>query len=212
MNENLPRVTYAREVLPTNVTKALFLAGPTPRGGGYSWRTEALSTLEKLGYNGDVFVPEPRDGKWDTNYVDLVEWEEAAMHAADCIVFWMPRDLDGATYGVPMPAFTTNDEWGVWKASGKVVWGAPEYAELVRYQEHYADKLGVPHSGRRSRPRSPEWERGRLVLGVEPKCPCTSGGSQSSSAQPRAAPSCRDPAACSYPLSPHRDGLRCSYR
>jgi hypothetical protein len=43
-----------------------------------------------------------------------------------------------------MPAFTTNDEWGFWKASGKVTWGAPPEAVKVTYQWYYAQKLEVP--------------------------------------------------------------------
>lgn len=141
---------YAREPLPRVVTKSLFLAGPTPRGSAkdlkrLSWREEALNMLEGMGYEGHVFVPEPRDGKWAENYEGQVEWEDSALNMADCIVFWVPRDMTGeAFYGCPMAGLTTNDEWGHWKDSGKVVWGAPGVAQHVRYQSYYANKLGVP--------------------------------------------------------------------
>lgn len=132
---------YAYEPLPERMTKSLFLAGPTPRDSSIpGWRAEAVSILEGLGYDGHVFIPEPRDGAWSEDYTDQVEWEESALHRADCIVFWVPRDLE------TMPAFTTNDEWGAWKYSGKAVFGAPKDAPKVRYQEYYADKLKVPMS------------------------------------------------------------------
>ena len=59
---------------------------------------------------------------------------------SDCVLFWVPRDM------VTMPALTTNDEWGVWKNSGKVVFGSPIGAHATRYQHHYANKLFVPNA------------------------------------------------------------------
>jgi len=130
---------YALEPLPTKMTKAIFLAGPTPRKPEVeSWRRDALGLLESLGYDGHVFIPEPADGVWASDYTSQVEWEEAALNQADLIVFWLPRDLE------TLPGFTTNDEWGVWKASGKVLFGAPEGAVKVQYQQHYAEKHRVP--------------------------------------------------------------------
>ena len=133
-------VVYAREPLPTTMTKSIFLAGPTPRSKDvFGWRDEAMRELARLGYDGHVFVPEPADGRWEHEYDPQVEWEEAALNVADCIVFWIPRDLR------TMPGFTTNDEWGFWKNSGKVVLGCPTDAEKVSYQRHYAKKFKVPY-------------------------------------------------------------------
>jgi 8-oxo-dGTP pyrophosphatase MutT (NUDIX family) len=140
--------TYARQPFPSKVAKSIFLAGPTPRAPQPgqkptpSWRTEALKLLEELGYDGHVFVPEPQDGKWADNYDEQLEWEEEALNRADCIVFWIPRDLK------TLPGFTTNDEWGVWKHSGKVVLGTPPKAPKTRYQRIYAKKLQVPLNDR----------------------------------------------------------------
>lgn len=132
-------VVYTREAPPESFNKAIFLAGPTPRSKRTaSWRPEALRLLEELGYDGVVFVPDPIDGEWKHDYIDQVEWEEQCLHMADCILFWVPRELK------KMPAFTTNTEWGVWQNSGKVVFGAPPNAVKVRYQHYYATKLKVP--------------------------------------------------------------------
>lgn len=136
------QVIYAKESFPTTATKSIFLAGPTPRDKSVpSWRPEALLRLQDLGFDGTVFVPEPRDGAWSPSGYDVqVEWEEKALKRADCIVFWVPRDMK------TMPALTTNNEWGVWCDSGKVVFGAPDNAQAVRYQLHYAAKNKVPTS------------------------------------------------------------------
>lgn len=133
------QLVYAHEPVPEMLTKSVFLAGPTPRSGDVaSWRPEALKALEELGYDGTVFYPEMRDGNWQKNYEAQIAWEERCLNVADCIVFWVPRNL------VTMPGLTTNNEWGVWQNSGKVVFGVPPEAEKVSYQQYYARKLLVP--------------------------------------------------------------------
>lgn len=127
------------EPIVTNGAPSIFLAGPTPRSQDVSsWRPSAIETLYCFGWNGVVFLPEDRSGVFHGDYIGQVEWEDAALQAADCITFWVPRNLWN------LPGFTTNDEWGFWKASGKVTWGAPPDADKVNYQWHYAHKLNVP--------------------------------------------------------------------
>ena len=131
-------IVYAQESLPKVINKSLFLAGPTCRDeDGNPWRKEAVEILKKSGYDGVVYIPEPRDGSWAKNYDDQIEWEELCLNQADCIVFWIPRDLK------TMPAFTTNIEWGKWEDSGKVVLGYPKDAEKMRYLHHYAEEFKV---------------------------------------------------------------------
>lgn len=137
-----PTAVYALEEPPVSYSKSIFLAGPTPRSEGVSsWRPDAIRALAAVGYDGVVYVPESRNGKWHGNYDHQVEWEDHHLNMSDCILFWVPRDM------ATMPALTTNDEWGTWKDSGKVVFGAPPNAASVRYQQDHADKLGVPRAG-----------------------------------------------------------------
>ncbi|MFO0625219.1 MAG: nucleoside 2-deoxyribosyltransferase domain-containing protein [Polyangiales bacterium] len=132
------QVIYAHTALPTRCLASIFLAGPTPRAAPTpSWRPEALALLRARGFEGTVFVPEPEDGRFRDDYDAQVAWETAALARADCVLFWVPRDLDA------MPAFTTNDEWGHLKDSGRVVFGAPPEAAKVRYQRWWAEHLGV---------------------------------------------------------------------
>jgi len=140
------QVVYTGEPVPESFTKSIFLAGPSPRVEGESWRTGALEILERLGYDGVVYNPEYRDGENPgLDYDGQVGWEQEAMNRCDCIVFWLPRDIYGGTlFPQPMPALTTNDEWGTWKKSGKCVFGAPPNAEKVNYQRWWAALLGVP--------------------------------------------------------------------
>lgn len=138
-NRGEMQIVYAREPFPTTVEGSIFLAGPTPRSPSVkSWRSEALDLLKQLGFTGHVFVPEPRDGKWSGDYDSQIEWEEKGLQRADCIAFWIPREMR------TMPGLTTNDEWGTWKDSGKVLFGAPPDADSVRYQRVHAEKLSVP--------------------------------------------------------------------
>lgn len=135
---------FARTQFPDNVTATIFLAGPTPRDPSVpSWRPEAIAMLDAAGFKGHVFVPEDEGftfNDWDGEfpYEKQVEWEEEALNRADCILFWVPREMG------TMPALTTNDEYGFWKNSGKIIFAAPPDAEKVRYQRHYAAKNSVP--------------------------------------------------------------------
>jgi hypothetical protein len=135
-------IIYARESFPTAGGSSIFLAGPTPRDPEIpSWRPSALAILAQLGFEGHVFVPEDRNGRWDhVTYEDQVEWEEKALNRADVIVFWVPREMK------TLPALTTNVEWGVWGDSGKVVIGRPSEAAHMGYLTYYARKYKVPLS------------------------------------------------------------------
>ena len=131
-------VVFAPELLDVRGV-SVFLAGPTPRSPEVvSWRPKAILEFEKQGFSGTLLVPEDRSGVFKSSYDEQVEWEEAGLHLSTCIMFWVPRDLK------TLPGLTTNDEWGQWKRSGKVTWGAPPEAEKVSYQEYYAKKLFVP--------------------------------------------------------------------
>ena len=111
-------IIYAGEEFPSMVNKTIFLAGPTPRNNDVqSWRPEAIRILEKLGYDGTVFVPEPRDKNWKDDYASQIEWERKCLDACDCILFWINRQLRSDFENI---ALTTNIEYGLYCKSGKV--------------------------------------------------------------------------------------------
>lgn len=136
--KNGPTPVYAHDPFPTKITKTLFLAGPSPRGNSSvkSWRGEAMAILQRLGFNGHVFIPEASDGVWKKDYDGQVEWEEEGLHRSDLVVFWVPRSSD-------LPGLTTNIEWGRWYESGKVIWGSPDDAAHTSYPKYYAKKLKI---------------------------------------------------------------------
>jgi hypothetical protein len=142
------QVVYTGEEMPQSFTKSIFLAGPTSRIEEVaSWRPDAIQLLEDMGYDGVVFVPEDREGGVHLEYDHQIAWEDKYLNLADCIVFWVPRDLSLDSRGFPKrAALTTNIEWGAWADSGKVVLGAPEDAEKMSYLKHYAEEYKVPFS------------------------------------------------------------------
>jgi hypothetical protein len=128
------RVVCANEPWPTEFTKSIFLAGPSPRGEGNSWRPDAIRELRAAGYDGVIFSPEPSDRNYPADYDQQISWELEAMNRSDCILFWIPRELE------KMPGFTTNVEFGDMLKSGKVVLGAPEGAPKIRYLVDRAER------------------------------------------------------------------------
>lgn len=132
------KIVYALEDFPRFFSKSLFLAGPTPRSKKVkSWRPRALKILEKKGYDGVVFVPESRHGHFEGNQT---VWEDKALNMADCILFWIPRNLK------TLPGFTTNHEHGEWFKSGKIVLGAPRDAPKMHYLRFKAQQFSVPQA------------------------------------------------------------------
>ena len=132
-------VTYAGQASPKTITKSIFLVGPTPRKetGGESWREGMLQALEKAGYDGVVYIPEPEDGKWPKDYSKQITWEQKYIEQCDVVLAWVPRELK------TMPAFTTNVEFGETLASGKLIYGRPNGAPKTRYLDsRYEEKWG----------------------------------------------------------------------
>ncbi|TSC83205.1 MAG: hypothetical protein G01um101419_171 [Parcubacteria group bacterium Gr01-1014_19] len=136
-------IIYARQPLPVSYKKSIFLAGPTPRSiGVQSWRPEAIRLLEAAGYDGVVFNPE--DEKYDSlnsfEKDEQINWEHKCLDRADCILFWIPRDL------ATMPALTTNVEFGLYVNSGRVVLGAPPEAPKNYYLQFVGRKEKIPQA------------------------------------------------------------------
>ena len=108
--------------------RSIFLAGPTIRENQITeWRIAALKILEKLKYDGVVYVPEYINMQSDLEYMNQVEWERRALEVATIILFWVPRDLN------KLPGFTTNVEFGYWIHSKKIVYGRPSNAKKIKY-------------------------------------------------------------------------------
>lgn len=134
-------VVYAPEAPPSQFTKSIFLAGPSPRDPAQpNWRPEALAALEAMGYDGVVFVPLPRSGDWSHGYDTQVEWELAHLNMADVVLFWVPRSKD-------LPALTTNVEFGAYFDTGKAILGYPKEATQMRYLDHLAKTESVTVCG-----------------------------------------------------------------
>ena len=129
------KVIYSDEQLEFDKVN-IFLAGPTPRSKSVqSWRPEAIKILEKLKFDGIVFVPEHRDWNTKFNYIDQVEWEYKALTSCILVVFWIPRDLE------TLPGFTTNVEFGRYVNSGKILYGRPDNCPKNDYLDWLYKKI-----------------------------------------------------------------------
>ena len=102
--------------------------GPTPRGENQiSWRKEACEILERLNFDGVVYVPEYSTWHPKEDYTDQAMWERMALTEATIIMFWVPRSLPD------MAGFTTNVEFGYWLPTKKVIYGRPDTAKKIKY-------------------------------------------------------------------------------
>jgi hypothetical protein len=139
------KILYAGEQTLEDITRSLFLAGPSPRGRGeYDWRKDACAYLRETGFDGTVFSPLPRDGQYHDNYDHeaQIDWELTHLEKAGAIVFWIPRDL------ATLPGFTTNVEFGRFSRRPRIVLGYPESAPKMRYLHYIArlDQVPVHHT------------------------------------------------------------------
>lgn len=125
----------------------IFLAGPTVRGNQThlrSWRFDSVEFLEKVGFNGNVIIPEFVERTASDKYrYDLPVWENEGLTRCGVIAFWIARTRE-------LIALTTNYEFGYWTARDrdKVVYGRPDDA----YRIIYDDIMWVEDAKRRSTP------------------------------------------------------------
>lgn len=112
---------------------AISLCGPTPRNNKVkSWRQEALNILQKLNYNGIVYVPELKNEKEVfTKKEEQLLWERECYINSNVILFWVPRKFPS------MLGLTTNVEFGYWLKSKKCIYGRPDDS----YRTSYLDWL-----------------------------------------------------------------------
>jgi nucleoside 2-deoxyribosyltransferase len=122
------------EILAESEYPKIFLAGPTVRGNQQhltSWRFEAASIFERMGFDGTLIVPEFTDrAESDLGKDWIVTWEFTGLKKADCIMFWIPRTRE-------LIGLTTNFEMGYWmgRERDKMVYGRPNDAYRINYPD-----------------------------------------------------------------------------
>lgn len=128
------KIIYSDNELPRQINKSIFLAGPSHRiPNTNSWRHETIKILEKLNYEGHVFIPIPEKMfKGELNlgfdYLTQINWEIQAREKADIILFWFNRSFNDDLMGL-----TTNIEFGEDLKSGKIKCGIPSSADKCEY-------------------------------------------------------------------------------
>lgn len=120
-----------QQIIMDSDLPSIFLAGPTKRNGITKWRVEACEYLNQIGFGGIVYIPEYFNSNFDNSKIEeQCLWERAGLDFCDCILFWIPRNLEEG-----MPAFTTNVEFGTYMQMKpeRVVYGRPSDAQKMRY-------------------------------------------------------------------------------
>ena len=126
---------------------SIFLAGPTIRNGKFedSWRYKAVELFEKLGFDGNIYVPESKTGEYSEDIAKTAQWEWDRLESSKKIMFWIPRDLK------TLPGFTTNIEFGryITLCPNDVILGFPIGAPKTKYIELLYNRFSsriIPHT------------------------------------------------------------------
>ena len=135
---NKPALVYAKENIPESLTNSIFLAGCTPRENlDLEWRNKAIEILDKLNYEGVVFLPIDRGREsipFDfSRYEEQIDWERKCCKLADKIVFWIPREFRP---DFEMLGQTTNVEFGLYFNFNKLMIGSPDKAVANSYLKY----------------------------------------------------------------------------
>lgn len=140
------KLYFSDEPLPLQLTKSIFLAGPSPRKKApHGWRHDALTILKELNFDGEVFIPIPKekfnggDDKADWNYDNQVKWECDGRNLADILLFWVERDVPNG-----LPGFTTNIEFGEDLKTHKMVYGRPDKMSHTSYMDKRYSEVHEP--------------------------------------------------------------------
>ncbi len=116
------------EPLATPTQPSIILLGPSSKDANLTdWRQEVITLLDERGFEGAVYIPEPRTRNRPLDYDEHLRWVLDACQAADVILFWVPRNMQ------TLPGLKTNVEIGMFIQSPKLLFGAPENAVKMRY-------------------------------------------------------------------------------
>ena len=125
---------------------SLFIAGPTSRHQilECNWRCELVSQLRLAGYEGVIYIPEPRGLEVSEDFTErgyIHRWESTRLLSAEKQVFWIPRKAD------ELLGLNTNFEFGLIVGlilagtASDIFMGWPDEAERMGLPRHYAVEL-----------------------------------------------------------------------
>lgn len=139
-NKNLPREAERWQL------NSIFLAGPTSRSQSLesNWRSEAVALLRTFGFDGYIYVPEPRGQENQSDFTEKKSvhiWESSRLMSADFVVFWIPRNTSD------LIGLNTNLELGIFLGKAmsgglnmqRLFIGWPEGSEHMGLSRHYAE-------------------------------------------------------------------------
>jgi hypothetical protein len=152
-------IIFSDQGFPKQITKSLFLAGPSPRDSNvFDWKFEAVSKLEDKKFDGTIFVPiiskvflkgyfEYRksinkqtslidEDIYNSIFISNQKWNY------DNQVEWEIKARNMADINLfwvdrdingGMPGFTTNIEFGEDLSCGKMIYGRPDKSDKCNY-------------------------------------------------------------------------------
>ena len=142
---------YQNSELAEQGVPSIFLAGPSSRDDvlEFKWRAFAVHYLRTAGFQGVIYIPEPKENDWsfkETFQGRIVEWESKRLLLASIAFVWVPR------HQIQLPGRVTNTELGFLSGMAyaaperfkdRLVFGSPREAWKVNSEIHWASLAGV---------------------------------------------------------------------
>jgi 8-oxo-dGTP pyrophosphatase MutT (NUDIX family) len=137
------QIVFAGEPYPQMVKKMLYLVDLTSQQGGAdsSWWAEAVELLERLSYDGVVFVPEERGGGLTPALLDdeaRVRWIHGALMRCDVSVFVLSATAQALPDGV------MGVELGRLMGRGHIIFVIPSEVRETSDLQYYIKELLIP--------------------------------------------------------------------
>lgn len=115
-----PTVICLGEALPPAFTASIYLAGSP----GPAWRDELLAQLAAAGFDGVVFVPEPRQGAVATDAARHEAWRSDALAITDLLVLHTADGIGQSPGSLSL--------WADWPRTGRMIVCGPRSEGISR--------------------------------------------------------------------------------
>lgn len=147
-----PNVRFYQDLELTDTSqRSVFLAGPSSRQDvlEFKWRPLGVHYLRKAGFQGIIYVPEPREDDWsfkESFPIPIVKWESIRILTCNIVMVWFRRhqiQLPGRVTATELAFLSGMIYADPEKFKDRLVFGHPPDAWKVKSDVHWASLAGI---------------------------------------------------------------------